>query len=392
MNNRYHRFIGTFISLLGLAICHAALAGPPVKVNSAEPAEAPQDTTLVVTINGSGFDTTPGAIEAINFLLPCVTNCTDTGGVTVRPGWVVHSSKKISATIDITAEAVVEFRDIEVQMTRGRGGKGTTLFKVQSKDGSSGNDDSVGRAMICTLNEVADLKATVMDDGDPVYENNIDKVLCLSGDVVGDHLSPLRFSNLPGGNPKQIKFAKRFLDLAFGDCVGPGCNVLPTKLTEEGTPDTAYVHVAPYADQDHIHLLDPGLHALAMRIDPRDFDERYSIQMSSRNPGVRNNNLCYFDAEGYETTDDINVFVWEDGVYSGVMDGLPDGYTVTTGNITGLETTGNPPTVEPGSAQALVCSNTGPNGEQCAEPKDRDDLCFVLGKVAMRFTLHMEYK
>jgi hypothetical protein len=134
MNSKHHRLTGILILLLGLAACHTTMAARQVKVSSADPSEAPQGTTtLVVTINGSGFDTTPGAVEALNFLLPCNTDiCTNTGGVTVRPGWVVKSTKKITATIDIAEDAVVEFRDIEVKMTRGRGGKGTTLFKVQA--------------------------------------------------------------------------------------------------------------------------------------------------------------------------------------------------------------------------------------------------------------------
>ena len=146
MNSRHNRIIGILILLLGLLTSYAASAARPVKVNSAEPAEAPQNTTLEVTINGSGFDTAEDAVTAVNFLLPCdVEPCIETGNVKTL-GWVVHNTKKIVATVEIGALAIVEFRDIEVKMTRGRGGKGTTLFKVQAAQPFSEIDITAGYA------------------------------------------------------------------------------------------------------------------------------------------------------------------------------------------------------------------------------------------------------
>lgn len=389
----FHRYFSTLlvtVTTVGLLSATLELVAGSLKVTSATPDSGIQGETLEpVTIKGTGFL----KANKVRFL---VSGTNDTGGVGVTIPEVIDD-ETLLVNVTISGEATVAYYDIEVQLSSGRKGKGTTLFNVQSKDGSTGNDDKVGRAMICTLNEDQDLNATVMDDGDPVYENNVDDVLCISGDVVGDNFSPLRFANFPGTNPKQVQFAKRFLDLAFGSCIptdpsDSDCN-LPSKLTDAATLDTAYVHVAPY--ENHIHLMDPGLHGMFMRIDPRDFAQRYSIQMSNRDPDKNNNFLCYSDIPDYDITDDINVFVWEDGTYSGVGDGLPDGYTVTTGIILEVESAGNPPTVvypDPGYAEALMCSNIGPNGERCADPKNRDDLCFIRGKVAIRFTMHMVYK
>ncbi len=128
-------FIRISFLLLILAASQVAMAAPPVRVESATPSEAEQQTTgLEITIGGSGFDTAPGAVTSVRFLLPCEAEpCTDTGGVDVTT-FTVPSKKKIIATIDVGEFAIVDFRDIEVQMTRGRGGKGTTLFSVRQKN------------------------------------------------------------------------------------------------------------------------------------------------------------------------------------------------------------------------------------------------------------------
>ena len=135
MSTRRHTNVGILILLL--AACNIALAAPPVKIESATPAEAEQGTSLSVEIEGSGFDTEDGAVTAVRFLLP---DCTEenrslcpTGDVIVDH-YSVPDRKKIIATIRVLDSAEVAFRDIEVQMTRGRGGKGTTLFSVKEKN------------------------------------------------------------------------------------------------------------------------------------------------------------------------------------------------------------------------------------------------------------------
>lgn len=119
--------------ILGLGFYQTVFAARPVKVNSATPAEERQGQTLDVTIGGSGFY---GTVEAVNFLVPCNTDPCDpdyTGGVTTGKYRVINS-EEIIVEVTITDDAIPVFRDIEVKMSRGRGGKGTTLFKVQDKD------------------------------------------------------------------------------------------------------------------------------------------------------------------------------------------------------------------------------------------------------------------
>ena len=139
MRHTQSRITRILLVLLLLTTASAVVAAPPVKVESADPAEAEQATTgLAVTISGSGFDTEPGAVTAVKFLLPCTTEpCTDTGGVATTD-FTVASRKKIIAIIDVNEFAIVDVRDIEVTMTRGRGGKGTTLFNVREKNNNGG--------------------------------------------------------------------------------------------------------------------------------------------------------------------------------------------------------------------------------------------------------------
>jgi hypothetical protein len=115
-------------TLLLLALGPIGTAWAQVKVTSAEPAASVQGTvSLDVTINGSGFDSSASA----RFL---VTGTADTGGVTVTKT-VVKGPKQLVATIDVTDTAVVNKFDIEVTLSSGRKGKGTTLFTVLKKAG-----------------------------------------------------------------------------------------------------------------------------------------------------------------------------------------------------------------------------------------------------------------
>jgi hypothetical protein len=125
MKNKLRRLSGMLILLLAMTCQHAALA-QGVEVNSADPGSAIQGTlNLDVTIAGNGFDNS----AAVQFL---VTGTTNPGGITVK-GVKVRGSKKIIVNVDVLDDAEVAEFDIEVTMSGGRGGKGTTLFKVQSK-------------------------------------------------------------------------------------------------------------------------------------------------------------------------------------------------------------------------------------------------------------------
>ena len=114
------------VSCLLLMLGSVALAHADVTVTSADPAEAPQGTvSLDVTIAGNGFDSS----AQVQFL---VTGTTNPGGITVKKV-TVRGSKKLIATIDIADTAVVDKFDIQVALSDGRKGKGTTLFAVQLK-------------------------------------------------------------------------------------------------------------------------------------------------------------------------------------------------------------------------------------------------------------------
>jgi hypothetical protein len=111
---------------LALAIAPFDRVDAQVTVNSADPSAAPQGTvSLDVTVNGNGFDST----AAVSFF---VTGTPNPGGITVRKV-AVKGSKRLVATIDIADNALVESFDIEVRLSNGRKGKGTTLFSVQRK-------------------------------------------------------------------------------------------------------------------------------------------------------------------------------------------------------------------------------------------------------------------
>jgi hypothetical protein len=102
------------------------IAHSQVVVTSADPPSAPQGTlSLDVTVSGSGFDSS----AQVEFLL---TGTTNPGGVTVRKVKVT-GPKKLVATIDVAETAVIDKFDIQVSLSGGRKGKGTSLFAVLAK-------------------------------------------------------------------------------------------------------------------------------------------------------------------------------------------------------------------------------------------------------------------
>jgi hypothetical protein len=119
---------GALCALVLLAIAPIGAAWAQVQVTTADPSTAPQGTvSLDVAISGSGFDST-----AIVRFLAAGTN--DMGGITVKKV-AVRGSRKLVATIDVADAAIVGAFDIEVALSGGRKGKGTTLFNVIAKTG-----------------------------------------------------------------------------------------------------------------------------------------------------------------------------------------------------------------------------------------------------------------
>lgn len=121
-----HKLTSALFALAILWMGPLNTAQAQVQVTAASPASAPQGSvSLDVEISGSGFDAT----AAVQFL---VTGTTNPGGITVRKV-AVRGSKKIIATIDIADTAVIDKFDVQVALSDGRKGKGTTLFAVVAK-------------------------------------------------------------------------------------------------------------------------------------------------------------------------------------------------------------------------------------------------------------------
>ena len=124
--NALTKLASALLALVILVLAPAGVTWAQVKVTAADPASTTQGTvSLDVTITGSGFDS---AAKAKFF----VSGTNDTGGITVQKT-VVKGSKQLIATIDVADMAVVSKFDIEVTLSSGRKGKGTTLFAVQAK-------------------------------------------------------------------------------------------------------------------------------------------------------------------------------------------------------------------------------------------------------------------
>jgi hypothetical protein len=202
--------------LIALFGFQTALA-QPVEVNSAEPSEAPQNTiALEVTIHGRGFDNS----ASVQFFK---TGTTNPAGITVNSSRT-RGSKKIIANIDVAADADVADFDIEVSMSGGRGGKGTTLFRVlQSQGGGSGGARTPLKVTFNQLVGPDSLPSSMVhDSGGPLYidKENVDAV---SG---GDGFS-MDFPGLKwrGGRGRQLYFHYTCDD---STALGGDCSVLGT--------------------------------------------------------------------------------------------------------------------------------------------------------------------
>lgn len=117
-------FVGALIGLLCLiALPFGAAWSQQVKVTAATPSSTEQGTvSLDVIVSGSGFDSTSSA----QFFVAGTTN---PGGITVKKT-TFRNSREVVATIDVADLAVISSFDIQVTLSSGRKGKGTTLFAV----------------------------------------------------------------------------------------------------------------------------------------------------------------------------------------------------------------------------------------------------------------------
>jgi len=390
MNNKTLKCISILLLLLGLSAPHLVVAAKVVEVLSADPGSATPSTNLNVTIGGKGFDRT----AKVKFLK---TATEDPGGITVETITVLGSSE-IIANITVSASAALDQEyDIAVTQSRGRGGKGTTLFKVQS---SNKPPDNATKCYVEDSEDTDDtVPSTIMGDGIRLYTDGLDIVNCGIGDVVKDNLSPIRFRTLQGGS---IANAIRFLNLDFtGKCTdveAGGCAALPENFFEPSLLDTAQLNTRAITEtfEDHIYEMPAGGPVMTgpIGIDVQGYVERYAIQMRGV-PEAQHSTLC-LNIEDFDLVANsdpyygINIYAWNDRD----EDQYPDGYTISTGVISNdeLETDSGLPTVTASSSpvkRALVCSNIGPNGEPCNKRKQRNALCHTLGIVDMHFTMHV---
>jgi len=130
MNNR--NLISHAIALLVTALMclNVAVAkGPSTKVTvtNANPGSALQGKALKVVVSGTGFD----AGSSVRFL---VTGTADDTQISVNPIVDLNSDGTLTAGIQVLSTATVIDYDIEVMNSKGRRGKGTTLFKVKQEN------------------------------------------------------------------------------------------------------------------------------------------------------------------------------------------------------------------------------------------------------------------
>ena len=119
-----------FLALAASLLLLDAYAGKPVKVTvtAADPPSALQGDALPVRIKGAGFDRG----SSVRFIV------TDTRDDTqIEVGTVIYDSETgdLVAHVKVKDQAVVIGYDIEVKTSSGRRGKGTTLFRVEYKEG-----------------------------------------------------------------------------------------------------------------------------------------------------------------------------------------------------------------------------------------------------------------
>ncbi len=122
-----------FIALLATALMclNVAVAkGPSAKVTvtNANPGSAIRGEAVTVVISGSGFDHG----SKVRFLVTGTNDDTQINVVDVDDSEAADGN--LTASIQVLSTATVIDYDIEVMNSRGRRGKGTTLFKVKQEE------------------------------------------------------------------------------------------------------------------------------------------------------------------------------------------------------------------------------------------------------------------
>lgn len=255
----------------------------------------------------------------------------------------------------------------------------------------SGGEDGHEIAMDCELLDSA--TDTLLSDGMGVYADAVvgdgqQNVACRTGATGRAGLSGLVFAAyVPGKKGKNSIPAERALNLAMGYCAGancaqPGDALLPAGVFDDASLEYLRVEVRPYSDtQTDIQSLPPGrAYSMALRIN--DQHNQWKINLAGRAVAGENLEgvLCGDDPDAVTT--DVNVYVWPD---VNPKNGVPDGYTVTTGSFAYNHDPASIHPDAPGVMRAAICSNEGPLN--CKHFSDR--WCNFLGEADMQFTIYM---
>jgi hypothetical protein len=164
-NTGFLLLLTALLALPGLVLAK----GPPIKVERAIPGEVIQgQQNYQVKIKGSGF--AQGA--TVRFL---VAGTEDGDQIKVTSVVYDDATGDLDTIINVNDLATVSYYDIEVSLAGRRGGKGTDLFKVQSKSG--GNDNLV--AEFCL--DMNDLTPGFGSDGNEYCHSKKEHVIVRTG-------------------------------------------------------------------------------------------------------------------------------------------------------------------------------------------------------------------
>lgn len=260
-------------------------------------------------------------------------------------------------------------------------------------DGGGGGGDTGAIPLNCRFADGAG--DSILSDGLGDYQDDVDKVLCTTGDSQEAHsTSHIRLYTVARGH---VRNAVRKADLAIDEtsCTDPAaCAAAPDGVFEAALSaddmEDARFWVRAYAGTDglevpHIQSLTPGQsYEVAMGFSLDGTAERWLFQMMGREAPAdfKEGATCAPPNPADAISEDVSLYVWPDND----SDGRPDGYTLTTAAV--LDTTTVPPTVDTaGLRTATLCSNVGIDGSGCGGPGG-SDLCHLISQMEVQFTWH----
>ncbi len=219
-DSTYLLILVAVFSLILFSVSIAALAASnDIEVISAVPPEMEQSQTIDVIIKGNGFDMSAAA----KFL---ISGTKKTGGVTVNSTTFIDA-QTLRANVTAAPDAVVGNFDIEVQLSKGRRGKGIELFNVKAgtNQGETGGCEGAVKATFRDfLGDFFTPPHLVRSDGLGPYiggELEVDNV------GISRWMFTIGLDNSGGGDPLDRQFT-----LDFSECASPGECTPPTPPTE----------------------------------------------------------------------------------------------------------------------------------------------------------------